>query len=230
MTERSDDLQRVGRMAEMGLLSAALMHELRQPILAIQAVAELAIAGGASDEKRWRRVLDQVGLLRSLVDHHGGFARHDGPVSRVDLRGPARRALETVRPRAKQARVRLALDLPQEAAWVRARESSLWQVLVNLVLNGVDASEGQPDAEVRTVIRCEEGAWRVEVLDVGCGLPQDAEPLFEPFVTRKEEGRGTGLGLFIARALVTEAGGELRLTPRDGGVGAQALVMLPRVD
>jgi signal transduction histidine kinase len=97
------------------------------------------------------------------------------------------------------------------------------QVLVNIVLNAVQASPRGGEVVLRHGRR---GAWyAIEVADQGRGIPAEvAARLFEPFFTTKE--RGTGLGLAISQRIVTAHGGEIRLAPREGG-GTVVEVLMP---
>ncbi len=223
-----EELTRLGRLAELGLLSASLLHELRQPLLAIQATAEMVVARGSEDEAKWRKVLDQLAHIRALLDAYAGGGRPDGPVVRLDLRHPADAAVATLRPRARQARVTVETSLPDTPLPVRGRGPAIRQILVNLVHNAVDASEGATPPVVLVRGAQEGDRCVVEVLDEGPGLRGDPERLFQPFVSHKAEGRGTGLGLHIARTLARDAGGDVTLSDRGDGRGAIARLWLPR--
>lgn len=220
------DWARVGQLAELGLLSASLLHELRQPLLAIQATAELALAAGSADAARWQKVLTQLRHVRGLLDGYSGLSRQDGVAQRFDARRAARAALATLAPHARASRVTLTLEEPPTALPVVMRETALRQVLVNLIHNAVDATAAAGGR--RVILRADAGerAVMLRVHDEGAGVsPGEVGRLFEPFVSGKPVGRGTGLGLFIARTLVDEVGGTLSLEPAPDG-GSVATVRL----
>ena len=108
-----------------------------------------------------------------------------------------------------------------------ADRGQLQQVLINLLLNAVQASpEG---ATVEVMAEVQDGWVLVKVSDRGAGLPvADRERLFEPFFTTKPVGAGTGLGLAVALGLAEQNGGRLTLVDRPGG-GAEARLELPLV-
>lgn len=226
----SDDptLVHVGRLAELGLLTAAWMHEVRQPLTAIQATAEMAIAGGSADAARWRKVLGQVRQLRALVDGVAGLGRSEGFPSRVDLGQPIAAALTTLQAQARSAGVSVSFNPSAGPMIVRARPSAVQQLVVNLVHNGIDAAR-RGGGHVWLSLVAEEEVAVLDVADDGPGVaPSIRDRLFEPFATDKPDGLGTGLGLFIVQGIVLELGGEVTLGPREGG-GTLAVVRLPLV-
>jgi C4-dicarboxylate-specific signal transduction histidine kinase len=100
-------------------------------------------------------------------------------------------------------------------------------VLVNLLVNAVQAAAGVPDPHVRVACRVEGGQAVVSVTDNGPGVPAEVRPrLFEPFFTTKGESSGTGLGLPISQQIVTRIGGAIHCDPDYRG-GARFVVTLP---
>ena len=226
----SDDdalLDHVGRLAEMGLLAASWMHEVRQPLTAIQAAAELALAKGSPDAERWRTVLSQVRTLRTLVDHVSGLGRADGRPVRVDLARPVEAALVTLRAQARSARVTVSVALPEAPVLVRCPPSAVQQVVVNLVHNAIDAAR-QGGGHVWIDLQDDGSEAVITVDDDGPGVaPAIQGRLFEAFATDKPVGRGTGLGLYIVRGIVEDLGGTIALAPRYSR-GTRAVLRLPR--
>lgn len=217
----------VARLAELGVMTSSLLHELRQPLFAAQALVELIGAGHPVDERWRRRMMEQLGHIEELVTHYGGMGRDDSIPGRFDLHQPVRRAVEMLRKRASQRRIVLEVDLAPVPAWVRARESGVRQMVVNLLQNAFDALEDRPQRRVWVRTRVEGAEVVLEVEDDGPGIPDAIrDQVFEPFVTTKPVGKGTGLGLFITRRLALEAGGDMGLERPDGG-GTRAVIRLP---
>ena len=143
-----------------------------------------------------------------------------------DLRTTVRRAINLVEGRAKQQGVAIATDLPAAAVTVDGDPEQLHQVLVNLLLNGIEAMPQGGSLDV--AVQAGNGAGntcRVSVSDSGTGIPQPVlDRIFEPFVTSKE--RGTGLGLAISHRIAVEHSGTLLAANRPEG-GAVFTVELP---
>ncbi len=204
-------------LAELGVLAASLLHELRQPMFAIKAHAQLGAAEAGSEARgvqRLAHILEQVGHVEELLRYYGALFRAEptDAMSVVDAHQPARAAAELLGHRARKVGADLKLEVGASPLRVRGRELALRQIVVNLLQNAFDAVE---DVDLRTVVlrtSSEGGHVRIEIEDSGKGVPEAVrERVFEPFVTTKAPGRGTGLGLYIARRLAEEMGGTLRL-------------------
>jgi signal transduction histidine kinase len=127
--------------------------------------------------------------------------------------------------RAAQSEIEIKLELPEGLPPVELGEDSLRQVILNLLLNALEASP--PHGRIRVGAWTTAGSVVVEVEDEGAGVPAGLqERIFEPFVTTRRRGSG-GLGLAISRRIVVEAGGNLTLLDAPGG-GSLFRVELPR--
>ncbi len=213
MTE--DRRRSLGRMAELGLLTATLNHELRQPLFAIKSLAQLIQARGGHPPEIGE-LLRQVEVMQDLVDGVRSFSRHaPQTLAPIDPRAPVEQAVTLLRHRARRRRVSLRVLCEGELGAARCDPSALMQAAVNLIQNAIDAS---PEGGVVTVqIR---GGERivVDVIDQGPGVPPELrERVFEAFFTTKDASRGTGLGLSIARELVLACEGELLLMDTEEG-------------
>lgn len=204
---------RVAQLAELGVLTASLLHELRQPLFAIRALSQLRRAQGRGlDEADLDTLLGSLRHVDELLDHYSGFSRIDGPLECFDARVAARQATAMLAHRAAQDGSTLKVQLCDEATMVRGRPTALRQVLVNLLQNAFDAVAGAPKRHVEVTVDAAGDRCRIEVADSGPGIDEaHREELFRPFFTTKGEGRGTGLGLFIARRLIEELGGSVAL-------------------
>lgn len=219
MNDRTQDWMRLAHLAEVGVLSASLIHELRQPLFALKALAQLArhhdapLAG-----EELAQLLEHVRQMEELLDHYAGYGRLMETPAVYDLNEPVRGALEMLAHRCRQVGADLDARLCARPLQVQGRPSAARQVVVNLLQNAFDAVEGRARREV--VVRSENGGGqaRLIVQDSGPGVPEALRArILEPFVTTKPPGRGTGLGLYITRRLVEEASGRLDLAFPEGG-------------
>lgn len=194
-----------GRLAELGLLASEMVHELRQPVFAIKALAQLlALRLPESERAQTGLLLEQINLLEALLARYAGSARRPSALHQPVALGPAvESGVVLLRPRANERGLALEIELGDDHAAVIADPVSVQQVTANLVANALDA------ARSRVVVRA--GQARLVVEDDGPGIPPEvAARLFEPFYTTKPPGKGTGLGLTVVRHLVESSGGELR--------------------
>jgi signal transduction histidine kinase len=218
--EAQAHLARSERLASVGRLAAGIGHEIGNPIAAIMGILELLLAGDLSKEterdfiERMKKETERIHvILRDLLD----FARPETATSR-QLREPARLedvikdVVSLVRPQKSFREISLTVDLGPELPQVDLPAPRLTQVLLNLALNAGDAVASKKQGHVHIRARRDGNRVRVEVEDDGPGIaPEVRERLFEPFVTTKDVGAGTGLGLAVCRGLVEAAGGEIAL-------------------
>jgi signal transduction histidine kinase len=222
LQQREREVLRAEQLAALGQVAAGVAHELRNPLTSVKMLVQTGREGPepaglppedlAIIENEIRRM---EACIRTFLD----FARPpSAEPRRADLLSVVRRALALVEGRARRQQVVLAADLPPGPVEVCIDEDQVQQVLVNLLLNALDALPHGGTA--RVVVRGPTPAARevtVRVEDTGPGIaPRIRERLFEPFVSGKET--GLGLGLSICRRLVEAHGGTIRggNTPHGG--------------
>ncbi len=230
-----EQLVRSERLASVGRLAAGMAHEIGNPLAAILGLQELLLGGGLSPEEqrdflqRMQKETERIHrVLRDLLD----FARPDAPASERAPGGAAAVAIDDVTalvaPQKELRDVELVREIEPGLPPVAMREGRLTQVLLNLVLNAAGAVQ-KPGG--RITLRARKGGAamvRIEVEDDGHGIdPAVRGRLFEPFVTTKAPGEGTGLGLAVCRGLVEAAGGTITVEAPEGP-GARFVVLLPR--
>jgi two-component system, OmpR family, phosphate regulon sensor histidine kinase PhoR len=218
---------------------ATASHELRTPLTTIYGGVRTLIARrdelGQEDRDRLLRLVEQESAqLAKIVDQllvstnldRGTLSVHE---SDLDVRGLCEEVVEAARTRAPSG-IALELHAPEPPVALRCDGPLLRQVLVNLVENAVKYSYGGGRVDVWLVD--EPGQVRIEVRDRGRGIPaSEQEWIFEKFyrldVAMESGVGGSGLGLYIARAIVTELGGTLSVRSI-AGAGATFTVALPR--
>ncbi len=216
------------KLASVGQLAAGIGHELSNPLNNIYSLTRLAQRHLNPDEAAWQ----DLGQIREEAERASGiikgllnFARQ-GPTSpsSFDLGDWARDSLALVERLAEKHQVSL-VSQPGERCTLEADRSLLQQALVNVLINGVQATPA--GGEVRLGWQVENGQVDIQILDQGPGLdPASLDHLFDPFYTSKPEGEGTGLGLSIALGICQRHGGELTLVNHSEG-GALACLHLP---
>lgn len=204
---------------EAELLVPGLIHEMRHPLAGIKAGLQL-IAGALGTQVTrlddWDMVLGQVRRLEETLQSYQRLIEPTGePAICYSPEPVVRWALDLLRFRTRALGERFALRVDEPVAAVRGSPSALLHAVTNLVVNALDAVEEAP-APARVEVRIRpggpSGGAEVRVADQGPGLTADAaRRLFELRFTTKAPGKGTGLGLPIARRLIEAAGGSVRV-------------------
>lgn len=209
------------------LARSSLVHELRQPLFALRGRLQVLHSGGAPvSGEQFAELMEQLDHVEALLTYYsdGNDTSDRGP---FDVRKPVREVLSMVKPRAEASGIVVCADLPEQSALIEGSPTALRQVLANLLQNAMDAVSPAQVREI--VVRVAVDAHNLEILieDSGVGVPAELRPrLFEPFVTTKPPGEGTGLGLFISQRRAHELGGSVTLEPGRTG-GTHARVVLP---
>ena len=212
-----DDKPGTGSLQDGERLGATLIHELRHPLLGIKAGLELMALGGDPALKAsadFQMVQLQVRRLEELLRTYQQLFSPEPPQCSEFAVGPVvRRALELLDYRLSGLGPRFSLgEDPAARGW--GTPNAVLHATVNLIANALDALEqagGKGRLAVR-VLACAEGGAEVRVTDEGPGVPvEHRERLFQLRFTTKAPGKGTGLGLQIARSLMARSGGDVRL-------------------
>ena len=223
------------RLASLGVLASGFSHELNTPLGTVLTCVEgilremPANRGKALDEARIHEnasiARDQLMRCRSVTQHFLRLSRgqrHN--VSVVDLRESIEAAQRLVGPTARAHSVEIEVQPTPAGVNVRAGEAELQDLLINLLLNAVQAS--QPGSTVQVEVRAD-GDVRVRVKDSGCGIPPDClEKIFEPFFSMRKG--GTGLGLFLSLNAIRSWGGDIHVESVPGR-GSTFEIVLPAI-
>ncbi len=219
-------LARARRVASAGALAAAFAHDLANPIGGMRLAVDRLTAATPSDA----RARESLGLLSEGLERLEArvrdllrFAREEPRRERFLLRAAAESASRFVAHRIEGKGLRLSMEIPADAEALGDPDEA-FQVLLNLLLNAADASPR--GACVRVLGGADGERVFVEVADEGPGMDADTlAHVFEPFRTTKGE-KGSGLGLFVSRAILRHAGGDLVLESVPGR-GTRARAFLP---
>jgi two-component system C4-dicarboxylate transport sensor histidine kinase DctB len=223
-------LAQSSKLAALGEMSAAVSHELNQPLAAMKtylAGARLLLQRKRLDEalSSFQRVDDLIERMGAITRQLKSYARKGGEAfEEVDLRACVSSALAMMEPQLKARVVKISRGMPRQAVMVMADRLRLEQVIINLLRNALDATKDTKAPHIDILLSAGETAT-LTVRDNGHGIT-DLENLFEPFYTTKKPGEGVGLGLAISSGIVTDLGGRLTARNGDGG-GAVFEMQLP---
>jgi two-component system C4-dicarboxylate transport sensor histidine kinase DctB len=220
-------------MAVLGQISAGLAHELNQPLAALRTLSDNAVVlmdKQRLDETRanLQRISQLVGRLGELTRRLKSFAHKPGdqPVA-TPLAAAVANVQALLAERARRLGVLVEVDITPDTLAVLADPGLIEQVLVNLMVNAMDAMATVPMRRLRVQAQAEGNLVSVAVIDSGTGIAAHMLPrLFEPFATSKPPGAGLGLGLMISRRIVREFGGDLKAAQNAEG-GATFVMTLP---
>ncbi|MDY7107333.1 MAG: PAS domain S-box protein [Planctomycetota bacterium] len=217
------------KLAAMGQMAAGVAHEISNPLANMDGVLQLIER--QPDRLRGETVealREQVARIHRIVRQMTYFAHPDEACwETLPINDVVESALAMVRFDRRLRDVKVQHELSPSAGEVTMLPHAVQQVLVNLVLNALDAMEGAADPRLSIVTRRECEWCIIEVADNGRGIaPDDLPHIFEPFFTTKPAGKGTGLGLPISDSLIERHDGrcEVKSTP---GRGTRFLVWLP---
>jgi two-component system C4-dicarboxylate transport sensor histidine kinase DctB len=214
-------LAQSSKLAALGEMSAAVSHELNQPLAAMRtylAGAKLLVGRGRPDEAlaSFQRIDDLIGRMGSITRQLKSYARKGGDeLAPVNLGDALASSLSMMEPQLRQRLVQINKTLPQEPVMVMADRVRVEQVMINLLRNALDATKSVEDPQVDVLLAAGETAM-LTVRDNGQGI-EDLDALFEPFYTTKQPGDGVGLGLAISSGIVNDLGG--RMTARNAVQG-----------
>lgn len=211
-----EELVQAAKMAALGQLSAAINHELNNPLGAIRAYADNAsqfLERGHPEfaKANLQEISGLTERMATITRQLKIFSRKSsGCISDCRLPVALDSAFLIVRPKLSQTTVRLHHHYDNNLQWVRADLVWLEQILVNLLSNAIDAAAEQVDGQVWLSTQRVENKACIQVRDNGTGIQaQDMPHLFEPFFTTKALGKGLGLGLSISYRLAKDMQGEL---------------------
>jgi signal transduction histidine kinase len=238
-----DQLRHSDRIATLGRLASSVAHELGNPLSVIELRAQLITTGDADTLQKVRMnaavIVEQAHRMTGIIDQILSFARmQPAKITRLELGDVLRKAIALSEHTAKQHKTQIVLNLPKESLAIDGDANKLLQVVINLVVNGVQAmpNGGTLEVNARTDLRaalddpsgvpCDFVC--IDIVDHGTGIaPQALSKVFEPFFSTKSAEGGTGLGLSVAQGIAREHDGWISVES-ELGKGSSFKVHLPR--
>ncbi len=215
------------KFAALGKISAGMSHEIDNPLGIIIGHAEY-LKSELPEDSQYREDLDTIikeatrikGIMRSLLS----FAKpKESKIKEIELKGFTKRVLDNFSFQRIFRNIKLTFE--GEEVFVNADEEKLHQVLVNVVLNAIQAMPKGGEISVK-IFQCD-GFGTVTVTDTGCGIPEELQSrVFDLFFSTKSD--GTGLGLAVTKSFIEEMGGRIALTSREGQ-GTTVSLFLPLI-
>jgi PAS domain S-box-containing protein len=217
------DLAHINRVSMMGELAASLAHEIKQPLAAAVANASACMQWLRRDtpditeaRNTASAMVAAVTRATGIIDGIGSLYRGSTPERElVDLNEIVQEMTVLLGDTADQKSVSIRTELDAGLPMTTAHRVQLQQVLLNLMLNGIEAMQDMGGELIIASKRIEDGQLLISVSDSGIGLPtNDPERIFDAFFTTKP--KGTGMGLSISRRIIESHGGRLCASPKTG--------------
>jgi signal transduction histidine kinase len=226
---RQEMLLQQEKLSSVGKLAAGVAHEINNPLTAVLTNSMLLLEDLAEDHPMYedlRAIADETLRCREIVRGLLEFARQDVP-SKVesDLNKIANGVVNLVRKQFSFKNIAIYQDLAQDLPAVSIDRDQFQQVVVNIMINAMEAIERDGEIRVETAYNEEDQAIELRISDTGSGIPEAARlKLFDPFFTTKET--GTGLGLSISHGVIQRHGGRLTFESQIGK-GTTFTISLP---
>ncbi len=215
-----DQIIQSEKMASLGRLVAGVAHEINNPLDGIQNSIHNIIQNPEDHPKNLvylNLILENVSRIESIVKQLLGYARaRSYQMSAVSLKDIIEKSLLLLEYRLSRSGVEVIHDYSKDEVLVRGDDNHLQQVVMNILLNAIDAMPNGGELHIR--VARERDKWATIVIeDTGTGISKDDLPhIFDPFFTTKDVGKGTGLGLAVSLGIVEEHGGKIKVKSKLG--------------
>ena len=229
MAMLSEELARAGRLAALGQAAANMAHQIGTPLNLLSAHVQLLLKSAPPDTPqidRLNAIQDQVAKVAAVVRAALDSSRPPAiPHERADLGTLVRRVCQMAGPMLEDAGVQIEVMTSDESVELLTDPVQLELALLNLITNSVDAMASGGKLTIR--LERVNDRLRLEIEDTGGGIPPELlAHIFDPWVTTKAQGKGSGLGLSIARQVIASHGGTIRAANRSDK-GAVFTIDLP---
>ena len=225
------------KLASLGRLAAGVAHEINNPLTGILMYASMMREKLEQDhplEQNLRYIIEDTQRCQEIVKNLLAYSRQSNPTRQYfQLNEALGESLRLVRDQKLFLHVKVVEDAPAAPVLVNADKNQLCQVVINLIINAVDAMDGNGTLTLRTYEDRPNRKAILEVSDTGGGIPaENISKIFDPFFSTKEVGKGTGLGLSMAYGIMEENHGRIYVkdTGPEGTTFALELPLVPMAD
>lgn len=227
---REEQIQHSERLATVGHMAAGVAHEVGNPLTAISSLVQ--VCQRKTDDPfvqdQLKKVRDHIQRITKIVRDLVDFSRPSSLESEMmELNSIIKSAVGLLKHDARCSDVEFTMLLSSNLARLQGVPDQIHQVLVNILLNAVDAMEGVKNPAITIKTWKENNFIKISITDVGTGISEDEQNrIFEPFFTTKDVGSGTGLGLSVSHGIITQMGGNIEVESKPGE-GAIFTLILP---
>lgn len=227
-------LVHAARLSALGELSAVIAHQINNPLTTILGDAWLLVEDlepGTPSHESAEAILRAGDRAKKVVERVLNMARHEDQFQMLNVNRTINETIELTEAQITESGISIDVDLAAGLPPVRSIPGQLEDVWLNLLLNAEDAVKSRKERprqiEVLSAFNEEAGMIEVQVRDNGRGIPEsELEKIFDPYYTTKIRGKGTGLGLYICRQILSDHDGTITVTS-EPGKGTAVTVQIP---
>ena len=224
-------INRSEKMASLGQLAAGIAHEINNPLTGILLYATLALERLDKADplrKHLKSVIHDTGRCKDIVKDLLAYSRQTSPTKETfQINSLIEESLTLIRGQKRFLNINLVKKMSGDMMLIRADKNQLIQVIINLIMNAIDAMDRKGTLTFRTYRNKPHKKVYIEVSDTGCGIPEEnLSKVFDPFFTTKGPEKGTGLGLSTSYGIVKENGGHISIKETSSR-GTTSLIELP---
>ncbi len=221
------------KLSAMGQLAAGLAHELNSPLSGLVSLIKHFRGKAAIESEEYKDLTLMFNSCRhmaKIVKDFSSFSRKsEGEFSDLDLQEVIESTLSLIGNEIKQKKIELTKEYNGKLPGIRGNITELQQVVLNIIVNAVDAMEDRGRLIIRTEVEADERHVKMIFIDNGSGiLKENIDRIFDPFFTTKAYGKGVGLGLSVSYGIIKNHSGEIK-AESEFGKGAKITVSLPAI-